>query len=91
MATKKRSDQIGKLITEVEAQAKRLRAGIRKRAAALPKELKTMAARLRKAAAHAAAQVEKYAHEIRVELESNTAASRKAKSGARKRSRAAAT
>ena len=69
MAGKKRSDEVGTLIAEVEALAKRLRAGIRKRTAALPKDLKIMATRLRKQAAHAAAQVEKYAHAIRIELE----------------------
>lgn len=69
MATKKRREEIGSLVADVEAVAKHLRAGIRTRAAALPKELKALAARLRKQAAHAAAQVEKYAHEIRLELE----------------------
>ena len=71
MAKKKRSDQVGTVIAEVESVAKSLRAGLRKRATTLPKELKAMAAHLRKQAACAAAQVEKYAHEIRLELESS--------------------
>jgi hypothetical protein len=70
MASKSRSVQLGTVIADVEAVAKRLRTDIRKRADALPKDLKAMAARLRKQAARAAAQVEEYAHEVRVELES---------------------
>ena len=69
MATKKHPAQIGALIAEVEALAKRIRTDLRKQAAALPKDMKAMAARLRKQAAQAAAQVEKYVHELRMELE----------------------
>jgi hypothetical protein len=76
MATKKRSDQVSALVADVEALAKRLRAGIRKQRTALPKDLKATAGRLRKRAAHAAAQVEKYVHEVRVELEGKTKAKR---------------
>lgn len=71
MATKKQHDRIGALIAEVEALAKRLRTDIRKRAeaAGLLKNLKAAANQLRKRAAMAAAQVEKYVHQIRKELE----------------------
>lgn len=72
MATKKRGqDRIGALVREVEALAKRLRADIRKRAreAGLEKRLRVTADRMRKLAANIAGQVEKYAHEIRKELE----------------------
>jgi len=83
MAAKKRQDQLGKLIAEVEAVAKRLRADIRKRATVLPKDLRTMAARLRKQAARAAAQVEAYVHEIRMELEVRPRRPKKRRAAAR--------
>jgi hypothetical protein len=67
--TQKRRDEVRSLIEEVEGLAKGLRSSLRKQAAALPKDLKALAGRLRKRAAHAAGQVEKYAHEIRIELE----------------------
>jgi hypothetical protein len=90
MAAKKRSDQVGALVADVEALAKRLRAGIRKQRTALPKDMKATAARLRKRAAHAAAQVEKYVHEVRVELEGAAKkAKRTTKRPASKRSKAA--
>lgn len=66
MAKKNHRDDVGLVVAEVEAMAKRLRREIRM---AVPKDLKRMAARLRKQAAHAAEQVEKYVHEIRVALE----------------------
>jgi len=68
----KRSDQIAKLVKEVEALAKRLRSEIRKRTAAskLQKSLTAAAGDLRKRAAAVAGQVEKYVHELRKELES---------------------
>ena len=72
MAQKKRGqDRIGALVREVEGLAKRLRADIRKRAreVGVEKRLRTTADRMRKLAASVAAQVEKYAHEIRKELE----------------------
>jgi hypothetical protein len=72
MATKKRGeDRIGALVREIEALAKRLRADIRKRAqkAGVEKRLRVTADRMRKLAANVAGQVEKYAHEIRKELE----------------------
>jgi len=82
MPTKKR-DRIADLIKEVEALAKRLRADIRKRAKAtgVPKNLQAAADRLRKQAAMVAGMVEKYAHELRKELEGG---SKPAKQTARK-------
>jgi hypothetical protein len=77
MAAKKRSDEAGALVADVEALAKRLRTAIRKRRKALPKELKTMAVRLQKRAAQAAGQVEKYVHEIRVDLEGKAKAAKR--------------
>jgi hypothetical protein len=91
-----RGTQVEAVIKEVEAIAKVLRADIRKRIEAthLPKALARAAERLRKRAAFAAMQVEKYAHELRRELENTTpkkakARPRKAASVA-KRKRAAA-
>ena len=71
MAKKRPSDRAGKLVAEVEALAKRLRSDVRKRISetGLPKRLQKAAADLRKRAAAAAAQVEKYVHDIRTELE----------------------
>lgn len=87
MATKKRSAEVSALVADVEAVAKRLRADIRKQTKALPKDLKVMAARLRKQAAHAAGQVEKYLHELRLELEGKAKPKRAAKSPARNRAK----
>jgi hypothetical protein len=93
MATKKRQDEIGAIVADVEALAKRVRAGVRKQKTALPKDLKVVAGRLRKRAAHAAGQVEKYVHEIRLELEGKAKAKkpaakrRAAKRPARKRAK----
>jgi hypothetical protein len=69
MAARKRGAQIGALIAEVEALARRLRKTIRAQAAAMPKDIRQLAAQLRKQAAKGAAQVEKYVHELRKELE----------------------
>ena len=86
MATKKRGDRVGAMMAEVEALAKRLRTDIRKRAEAvgLLKNLRAMADQLRKQAAKAAAQVEKYVHELRKELE---AAGKTAKPAKRKKAK----
>lgn len=67
--------RIAALIREVEDAAKRLRTEIRKRAEAakLPKDLEKMAAQLRKSAASLAGYVEKYAHDVRRELEGGAA------------------
>jgi hypothetical protein len=87
MATKKQGDRVGAMVADVEALAKRLRADIRKRAeaAGLLKNLRAMADQLRKRAAKAAAQVEKYVHQIRTELE---AAGKSRKPAKRKKARA---
>lgn len=86
MATKKQGDRVRAMIADVEALAKRLRTDIRKRAeaAGLLKNLRAMADRLRKQAAAAAAQVEKYVHEIRKDLE---AAGKTAKPAKRKKAK----
>jgi len=95
MPTKKR-DRITALIKEVEALAKRLRADIRKRAQAtgVPKNLQAAADRLRKQAAMVAGMVEKYAHELRKELEGGSKpakrTARKAKARPRAKTRLAA-
>jgi hypothetical protein len=64
-------DSIRKMMHEVEGLAKEVRASIRKRAkqAGLTKNLQKAAKQLRDGAAKAAAQVEKYAHSLRTELE----------------------
>lgn len=93
MPTKKR-DRITDLIKEVEALAKRLRADIRKRAKAtgVPKNLQAAADRLRKQAAMVAGMVEKYAHELRKELEGGSKPAKRTarKAKARPKAKAAA-
>lgn len=86
MATKKQHDRVGTLIKEVEGLAKRLRVDIRKRAeaAGFLKNLKAAADQLRKRAAMAAAQVEKYVHQIRKELEAGAKPAKRAKPKRRK-------
>ncbi len=86
MAEKKRGDHIGALVAEVEALAKRLRADLRKRAreAGVDKQLRLTADRLRKLAVAVAAQVEKYAHEIRKELEVSAKPAKRSKPRRRK-------
>jgi len=83
MAAKKpaQSDRIGALVRELETVAKRLRADIRRRAAAggILKQLESGANQLRKRAAAVAAQVEKYVHELRMELERAPKATKKPK------------
>ena len=71
-------ETLSAVIDEIEVIAKRLRADVRKAAVAsgLDRRMRTAARQLQKQAARAAAQVERYAHEVRVELE-----------GARKRTR----
>jgi hypothetical protein len=68
---KMKSDGLAAVVRDVEKLAQQLRADIRKRATAagLPKTLKSAAGQLRKRAAVAAAQVEKYVHSVRTELE----------------------
>ena len=86
MATKKK-DRISALVAEVESLAKRLRTDIRKRAeeAGLAKNLRKAADQLRKRAAAVAAQVEKYLHELRVELEGRPKAAKRSKPKKKKR------
>jgi len=85
MAVKKpaQHDRIGALVRELEAVAKRLRTDIRKRAGAagILKQIESGANQLRKRAAAVAAQVEKYVHELRLELEKVPKAAKKAKGG----------
>lgn len=84
MASKKQGDRVSALIGDVEKLAKRLRTDLRKRAqaAGLLKNIRSAADQLRKRAAVAAKQVEKYVHEIRTELERGA---KPAKKGAKKR------
>lgn len=76
MADKKQQhqDRIHGLIKEVESLAKGLRANLRKRAdvSSVLKEAQKAADRMRRQAATAAGQVEKYVHTIRKELEKGT-------------------
>lgn len=69
-------DSIRTMMHEVEAIAKDVRASVRKRAkeAGLTQNLHKAAKQLREGAAKAAAQVEKYAHTLRTELEKKPAA-----------------
>ena len=71
--------RVSSLIREVEAAAKRLRADITKRAGptAIQKNLERAASELRKLAANAAAQVEKYVGQLRKDLEGRGASSKK--------------
>lgn len=62
-------DRLATLIKDVEKALRQIRTDIRKRAQAAPKSLEEAAARLRKGAADIAAQVEKYVHDLRVNLE----------------------
>jgi hypothetical protein len=73
-----RKDRLSTVIKEVESAAKRLRNEIRKRAnpMQLQKNLQDAATQLRKRAAQAAGQVEKYVQSIRKELERGTATSK---------------
>jgi hypothetical protein len=91
MAGKREVDRIGELIGEVEALAKRLGREVRKRAraAGIPRDLQGMAARLRKRAASVAAQVEKYAHRLRLELEAGAKAGKRARPKKRRSAAAA--
>jgi hypothetical protein len=91
MATGPR-ERLAALISDVEKTARQLRADIRKRAQAAPRSMEDAATRLRKAAAEVAGQVERYLHDLRVNLEGGRArmprraTTRKTKSGTRRRS-----
>ena len=77
MATK-RHDKLAGVIKEVEALAKRLRVDLRiaARDIGLTKRLERAAAAQRKRAAMVAGQVERYAHEARLELAKGAGAKR---------------
>jgi len=78
--------QISDMIREVERAAKQIRNEVRKQYKATPKVLDQAASQLRRGAAEAAYQVERYIHEVRLDLEA--AAKRKstgAKASAAKR------
>ena len=68
---KSMEDSIRQMMHEVEAVAKDVRASVRQRAkeVGLTQNLHRAAKQLREGAAKAAAQVEKYAHTLRLELE----------------------
>lgn len=84
MPAKQQGDRVGKMVRDVEALAKSLRTELRKRAEDLPKNLHQIAHRLRKQAAAAAAQVEKYVHAVRKELETAPKARPRAKAAKRR-------
>jgi hypothetical protein len=78
MATR-RHDRLAAVLKEIEALAKRLRAELRRAAReGLTKNLERAAAALRKQAVLVATQIEKYAHEVRVELAKGAPATRRA-------------
>lgn len=88
MADKGMNDRIARLVREVENAAKQLRTEIRKRVqeTGILKRWESAANQLRKQAAAVAAQVEKYAREVRQELERGSKT--KAKSAAKTKSAA---
>jgi hypothetical protein len=85
--TTRRSDPLHEVLAQIEAIAKRLRAELRRaaRRTGLSRRLEQTAAALREQAARLAAQLERYAHELHVEL----AKTRAAKRPVRRRQRAA--
>ena len=68
---KKHGDRVARMVAEVESAAKHLRADVRKRVKERPmlRALQKAAERLRERAAAAAGQVEKYVHQVRMELD----------------------
>lgn len=81
-------ERLAALIKDVEKAARQLRADIRKRAQAAPKNMEAAAMRLRKGAADIAGQVEKYIHDLRLGLEGKQpAAKRPARRGTARRKR----
>jgi hypothetical protein len=91
MATGPR-ERLAAMISDVEKAARQLRADIRKRAQAAPKSMEEAAKRLRKGAADVTGQVERYLHDLRVNLEGRSktvrrTAARKTKSGTARRAR----
>ena len=87
-------DRAKALIAEVEGLAKRLRGDLRQRAEAFAvvRQMERAAGQLRKRAAAAAGQVERYAHRVRTELEKGVAkkaAPKRKKAASRRRAAAA--
>lgn len=84
-------DRAKALLGEVEALAKRLQGDLKRRVqeSRVARQLERAAGQLRKRAASGAAQVERYAHRLRVELEKGparkTAAKRRKKAATRGR------
>jgi hypothetical protein len=68
---RKQADQITRTVAEVERAAKRLRADIRKQARKRPllRALLKAAERLRERAIAVVGQMEKYVHQVRLDLE----------------------
>jgi hypothetical protein len=92
---KKPGERVARMVADVEKAAKKLRGDVRKRAKAAPmlKSMQKAAEQLRKRAATAAGQVEKYLHDIRLELEGAVASkptARRRKATRVRRKRAAA-
>lgn len=85
--TRRRPDRLREVIGEIEALVKRLRAELRRAArdTAVARNIGEIATRLRKRAAVVAAQVERYLHELRIELVRGAVPAR----GAARRKRAA--
>ena len=80
-------DRLAALIRDAEKALKQLRTDIRKRAQAAPKSLEEAASRLRKGAADIAGQVEKYVHDLRLNLEGRKPAAAKRRPARRKTAR----
>ena len=77
MATKRKA-RIAEVIKDLESRARRLRADLRRvaRQTGLARNMERAAAALRKQAALVAAQIERYLHELRMELVKSTAPKR---------------
>lgn len=69
MAKTRVRGQISDMIREVERAAKQIRNEVRKQYKATPKVLDQAASQLRRGAAEAAYQVERYIREVRIDLE----------------------
>jgi len=80
-------ERLASLIKDVEKAAKQLRADIRKRAQAAPKSMEKAADALRKGAADIVGQVEKYVHDLRVNLAGTKAAKPRKAVAARSKAR----
>lgn len=76
--------QISTMIREVEKAAKQIRNEVRKQYNATPKVLDQAASQLRRGAAEAAYQVERYIREVRMDLEGSSKRGAAKKTTARK-------